>query len=470
MTTAMRTFLRDKTSWLRLFLLLALCMALVGARPFAADADQTINTVTFFSGSSSWTVPTDVTRAEVLIVGGGGGGGGRPNSGGTGTGGGGGGGGGVIYTASTTTVPGTTITIIVGGGGSGATSGVAATNGGDSTFGTTIAKGGGGGGNYDVTLGYTNGRDGGSGGGAPGLQTAGNGTSGQGNNGGSGAAATAATYPGGGGGGAGGAGGAASGATPGNGGTGVANSMTGSSVTYGCGGGASSFSGSTGSAGCSNAGAGTGTSVTGGAGTANTGGGGGAGGDLANGGAGGSGVIRINYVIPFSHTTITLSKNSTVTGGAAVLGALSKGSGTFVIDDPLDPKNKLLYHSFVESPDVKNIYDGIATLDNSGKVTVTLPGYFFALNKDFRYLATPIGQPMPNLYLSSGVHKSFFGLFGSPVLTIAGGAAGGKISWQVTGIRHDPFILAHPIIPEVAKGPGQLVGKDQFLFPEFYAK
>jgi hypothetical protein len=116
-----------------------------------------------------------------------------------------------------------------------------------------------------------------------------------------------------------------------------------------------------------------------------------------------------------------------------------------------------------------DIYDGIAQLDGSGKATVVLPDYFLALNKDFQYLATAIGQPMPGLYLSGEVHPRFW-LFGSPEIQISGGAPNGKISWQVTGIRHDPYILAYPIIPEVEKGPSQLVDKGQYLFPQFYAK
>jgi hypothetical protein len=38
----------------------------------------------------------------------------------------------------------------------------------------------------------------------------------------------------------------------------------------------------------------------------------------------------------------------------------------FKIDDPLDPANEYLYHSFVESPDMMNIYNGIAILDAHG--------------------------------------------------------------------------------------------------------
>ncbi len=176
------------------------------------------------------------------------------------------------------------------------------------------------------------------------------------------------------------------------------------------------------------------------------------------------------FFIPSIALAVTLTTNTTVTGEASVLGALSKGSGTFVIDHPLDPKNKLLYHSFVESPDVKNIYDGIAVLDDAGEATIELPAYFFALNKDFRYLATALGQSMPNLHLSREARKRFFGLFGSPVIKIAGGVAGGKVSWQVTGIRHDPFITAHPIVPEVEKGPDQLADKDEYICPECYSK
>jgi hypothetical protein len=66
-------------------------------------------------------------------------------------------------------------------------------------------------------------------------------------------------------------------------------------------------------------------------------------------------------------------------------GNLSKAGGSFKIDHPLDPANKYLYHSFVESPDMKNIYEGNVTTDGSGLETVTLPDWFEALNRDSRY-------------------------------------------------------------------------------------
>ena len=145
----------------------------------------------------------------------------------------------------------------------------------------------------------------------------------------------------------------------------------------------------------------------------------------------------------------------------SITGALSKGSGSFLIDHPLDPANKLLYHSFVESPDVKNIYDGVATLDTNGEAVIQLPSYFEALNKDFRYQFFPIGEAMPGLYVKKEIQDNQF--------TLSGGSPNGRISWQVTGIRHDPYILAHPIIPEVWKSASTPVKPGEYIF-EGYAK
>ncbi|MEX2437116.1 MAG: hypothetical protein WD509_00880 [Candidatus Paceibacterota bacterium] len=156
----------------------------------------------------------------------------------------------------------------------------------------------------------------------------------------------------------------------------------------------------------------------------------------------------------------TLSGNVTVRDSLTITGSVSKGSGTFVIDHPLDPEDKLLYHSFVESPDAKNIYDGVAVLGGSGEAVITLPDYFEALNTDFRYQFSSLENPSPNLHIQSEIKNNQF--------TIAGGEPGTKISWQVTGVRHDPYILANPITVEVEKGPDALVDKGEFLFPGLF--
>jgi hypothetical protein len=130
-------------------------------------------------------------------------------------------------------------------------------------------------------------------------------------------------------------------------------------------------------------------------------------------------------------------------GNVNVSGTLSKGGGSFKIDHPLDPANKYLSHSFVESPDMMNVYNGNVTLDETGTAWVTLPAYFEALNSDFRYQLTPIGGPGPNLHVAEPVRSNAF--------KVAGGTAGLQVSWQVTGIRQDSFANANRIVVEEFK-------------------
>jgi hypothetical protein len=137
--------------------------------------------------------------------------------------------------------------------------------------------------------------------------------------------------------------------------------------------------------------------------------------------------------------------NVVVNGNLTVSGTVAKGGGSFMIDHPLDPQNKILYHSFVESPDMMNIYNGVVNLDANGEAVITLPNWFQALNGDFRYQLTAIGAPGPNLYVSEEVHDNQF--------KIAGGRSGMKVSWQVTGIRHDAWAEKHRIQVEVDKAP-----------------
>jgi hypothetical protein len=145
-------------------------------------------------------------------------------------------------------------------------------------------------------------------------------------------------------------------------------------------------------------------------------------------------------------------------GDINVTGLVRKSGGTFVIDHPLDPENKFLYHSFVESPDMMNVYNGNATTDAEGKAIVTLPEYFEALNKDFRYQLTVIGQKA-NAWIQSEVNNNQF--------VIACDVPNTKISWQITGIRKDPFAEKNRIQPETAK-----TGSDRgrYLHPELYGK
>lgn len=176
----------------------------------------------------------------------------------------------------------------------------------------------------------------------------------------------------------------------------------------------------------------------------------------ASGGAGALGQVRVSW------DSVLVNSASSVTGSLHTIGSISKGSGSFVIDHPLDPQKKLLYHSFVESSELKNLYDGTAILDEDGEVTIILPDYFMALNRDFRYLATGMSEPMPDLHLQRGVRREWF--FGAPSFRISGGKPGGTISWQVTGVRQDAYALSRPMQVEVEKGPDAIFGKNTCIF------
>jgi hypothetical protein len=145
-------------------------------------------------------------------------------------------------------------------------------------------------------------------------------------------------------------------------------------------------------------------------------------------------------------------------GNVSITGSLSKAGGSFKIDDPIDPANKYLYHSFVESPDMKNVYDGVVTLDALGEAVVQLPDWFGALNKDFRYQLTCIGAFAP-VYIAEKINQNHF--------KIAGGKPGLEVSWQVTGIRQDAWANAHRIPVEVEK-PAREQG--YYIHPELFGQ
>ena len=140
-------------------------------------------------------------------------------------------------------------------------------------------------------------------------------------------------------------------------------------------------------------------------------------------------------------------------GKVQVTGALTAGVKPFKIDHPLDPANKYLMHAAVESPDMKNIYDGIAVLDDGGEAVIKLPVWFEALNRDFRYQLTCIGG-VASVYIAEEVSDHHF--------RVAGGTPGLKVSWQVTGIRKDAFANAHPLAVELDK-PAEERGR--YLYP-----
>jgi hypothetical protein len=145
-------------------------------------------------------------------------------------------------------------------------------------------------------------------------------------------------------------------------------------------------------------------------------------------------------------------------GNLVVRGMLLGGVKLFQIDHPLDPANKYLNHASVESPEMKNVYDGVVVLDGNGEAVVQLPDWFEALNREFRYQLTCIGGFAP-VYIAEEIHNNRF--------TIAGGRPGLKVSWQVTGVRHDAYATAHPIVVEEDKPDTQ---RGHYLYPELFGQ
>jgi len=143
-------------------------------------------------------------------------------------------------------------------------------------------------------------------------------------------------------------------------------------------------------------------------------------------------------------------------GAVTVDGNLNKAGGSFVIDHPTDPDHKYLYHSFVESPDMKNVYDGTVVTDGSGTAVVKMPEWFEALNRDFRSQLTVIGQFAQAMVASKMANGQF---------SIKTDKPGVEVSWQVTGIRQDAWANAHRIPLEVEKAqPDQ----GHYLHPELF--
>src|SRR5919107_3105277 len=170
-------------------------------------------------------------------------------------------------------------------------------------------------------------------------------------------------------------------------------------------------------------------------------------------------------------------------GKVKITGNLEKGGGSFKIDHPLDPANKYLCHSFVESPDMKNVYDGVVVLDRKGEAEIEFPDWFGIINKDFRYQLTAIGAPGPNLYVAeeiSDMATTTNTKYSSSKRSssnnknknknnsrfkIAGGASGMKVSWQVTGIRKDSWANANRIEVEEDKPAKE---RSYYLHPDVY--
>ena len=132
---------------------------------------------------------------------------------------------------------------------------------------------------------------------------------------------------------------------------------------------------------------------------------------------------------------------SIASGGAVtVAGSLSKGSGSFKIDHPLEAKKDThhLVHSFVEGPQADLIYRGTATLEN-GTASINLDtaagmteGTFVVLNREVQCFTT-------NETDWDAVKGSVSG--NTLTITCQNSSSTATISWLVVGERKDQHML-----------------------------
>jgi hypothetical protein len=81
------------------------------------------------------------------------------------------------------------------------------------------------------------------------------------------------------------------------------------------------------------------------------------------------------------------------------------------------------------------------------------------LNKDYRYQLTAVGGAAPELHVAEEIADNRF--------RIAGGKAGMKVCWQVSGIRSDPLAEANPMVVEEDKPEEE---RGRYLHPELYGE
>ncbi len=145
-----------------------------------------------------------------------------------------------------------------------------------------------------------------------------------------------------------------------------------------------------------------------------------------------------------------------VVGQAHFSGGIASAAAHSQVDHPLDPANKYLKHAFVESPEMMNVYNGNATTDAAGLAVVALPEWFEAINEDFRYQLTAIGEPAQTTVIEEVRDNRF---------TIGTDVPHARVSWQVTGIRKDPWAEANRVAVEQDKKERD---RGKYLHPELY--
>ncbi|MFN0109236.1 MAG: hypothetical protein ACKVZH_10325 [Blastocatellia bacterium] len=143
-------------------------------------------------------------------------------------------------------------------------------------------------------------------------------------------------------------------------------------------------------------------------------------------------------------------------GDVVITGAVNSFSMASKMDHPLDPANKYLSQSFIESSEMMSVQTGNVTTDSSGEAVVTLPDYFQAMSGDFRYQLTVVGQFAQAIVAQKTEGNRF---------TIKTDKPNVEVSWQVTGVRNDAAAKANRKPAEELKSETE---RGHYLRPELF--
>jgi|TARA_Y100000033_G_scaffold36848_1_gene35738 hypothetical protein len=129
-----------------------------------------------------------------------------------------------------------------------------------------------------------------------------------------------------------------------------------------------------------------------------------------------------------------------LTGNVTIDGSITKGSGSFKIDHPLESKKDThnLVHSFVEAPQADNIYRGVVSLEN-GSATINLDTVSGMTEGTYVLLNT-------NTQCFTSNETDWDAVKGSVtdnILTISceNTSSTATVSWLVIGERHDQHMI-----------------------------
>lgn len=145
--------------------------------------------------------------------------------------------------------------------------------------------------------------------------------------------------------------------------------------------------------------------------------------------------------------------NVVINGDLTVTGVKSG----FKIDDPRAPTARTLTHTPVETDELTVTYSGNVRTDGRGNATVKLPDYATTLAGDWRYQLTPVGQ-FGQVIVGKEVDAD--GRF-----VVRSERPRTKVSWTVTGVRHDPQAKRDAIVPVTTKAKQD---QRRYLDPALY--